>query len=180
MNRIHRYIITGAPGTGKSSLLNELKNNDFSCFDEVSRTIIKEQQQINGTLFPWENLKGFAEECFIRMQRQVTKAQCGINFYDRGIPDIIAYLTHSNVEIPTYFYNSLEYYNNNVFYLPIWEEIYTNDSQRPESLAKAKKLDSFLQSTYTTLGFKLIIVNKLPTIERANLINNFIQTIKTY
>ncbi|MCD8445075.1 AAA family ATPase, partial [Tenacibaculum finnmarkense] len=38
-----KYIITGAPGTGKTTLINLLKNS-FSCMDEVSRKVITEEQ----------------------------------------------------------------------------------------------------------------------------------------
>ncbi|PID68155.1 MAG: hypothetical protein CR968_03115, partial [Flavobacteriia bacterium] len=61
MTSIQRYIITGAPGSGKSSLLEALKLRGYHCFDEVSRLIIKEQQQINGQLLPWDDLAGFAQ-----------------------------------------------------------------------------------------------------------------------
>ena len=35
MKHIKKIILTGAPGTGKSSIINYLKNIDFKCFDEV-------------------------------------------------------------------------------------------------------------------------------------------------
>ena len=35
MKHIKKIILTGAPGTGKSSIINNLKNIDFKCFDEV-------------------------------------------------------------------------------------------------------------------------------------------------
>ena len=41
---IKRFIITGAPSTGKSSLINELSNMGYECFNEVSRSIIKNEK----------------------------------------------------------------------------------------------------------------------------------------
>ena len=33
--KLKKVIITGAPGTGKSSIIKELKNRGYFCFDEV-------------------------------------------------------------------------------------------------------------------------------------------------
>ena len=40
---IKRFIVTGAPSTGKSSLINELSNMGYECFNEVSRSIINNE-----------------------------------------------------------------------------------------------------------------------------------------
>lgn len=174
MNVIQRYIITGAPGTGKSSLLKELEKRDFCCFPEVSREIIREQQKLKGNLFPWGNLKGFAKECFLRMNEQINLAKKGINFYDRAMPDIVAYLEKENHEIPLQYYKKNSFYNKYVFYLPLWQEIYKNDPQRPETLFTAKKIDEQLKVTYKKLGFVLIEVVKKSVYERANFIEDFL------
>ncbi len=34
-----KIIITGGPGTGKTSLIEELKRKNFNCFNEISRGI---------------------------------------------------------------------------------------------------------------------------------------------
>ena len=91
-NTVKRYIITGAPGTGKSSILFELMKKRYTCFPEVSRKIIKEQQEMDGNLFPWENLYGFALKCYEKMLADCKLSKFGINFFDRGIPDNITYL----------------------------------------------------------------------------------------
>ena len=39
------YVITGGPGTGKTSLIEELKIVGYQTVKEVARDIIKEQQQ---------------------------------------------------------------------------------------------------------------------------------------
>lgn len=175
MRTIQRYIITGAPGTGKSSLLQELKKKGFCCFSEVSRNIIKEQQSTNGSLFPWKNLSGFAEECFFRMTIQLVQANLGINFYDRAIPDIVAYLKSENLKVPNSYSKNIYKYNTVVFYLPLWKEIYKNDAQRPESFYTAKKLDKYLRDTYTDFGFTLLEIPKTTVNKRVAFVKHFLE-----
>ena len=36
---MNRVLITGGPGTGKTSLINELKRNGYNCSEEIVRKI---------------------------------------------------------------------------------------------------------------------------------------------
>ena len=49
------YVITGGPGTGKTSLIEELKIVGYQTVKEVARDIIKEQQQQGGDALPWKD-----------------------------------------------------------------------------------------------------------------------------
>ena len=39
---LKRIVITGAPGSGKTSLIKSLKLDGYTCIDEFSRKIFKE------------------------------------------------------------------------------------------------------------------------------------------
>ena len=56
-----KYIITGAPGTGKTSIINEFKNRGFYCVDEGSREIINQQINNGGNILPWKDHIAFEE-----------------------------------------------------------------------------------------------------------------------
>ena len=49
------YVITGGPGTGKTSLIEELKTVGYQTVKEVARDIIKEQQLQGGNALPWKD-----------------------------------------------------------------------------------------------------------------------------
>ena len=51
------YIITGAPGTGKTTVINLLKNT-IPCIEEVSRKVIIEEQENNKTDPAWKLHRG--------------------------------------------------------------------------------------------------------------------------
>ena len=40
---IQRFVITGGPATGKSSIIEYFQKIGYPCFEEVSRAIIQEQ-----------------------------------------------------------------------------------------------------------------------------------------
>ena len=48
----HFYTITGDPGSGKTSLINELQNRGYRCVAEVARQLIQEQVVEDGAAVP--------------------------------------------------------------------------------------------------------------------------------
>ncbi|MBS3770573.1 MAG: AAA family ATPase [Bacteroidales bacterium] len=174
-----RYIITGGSGSGKTTLLNKLSEYGYKCFPEVSRVVIREQQQTGGDLLPWNNLEGFAEACFQRMKSQLEPVHRTNSFYDRGIPDIIAYLLNSNHPVPGYLWEYGRYYNPTVFICPPWKEIFRNDPQRPESFEESVEIYHYLNQVYLYLGCRLVRVPKIPVNERVRFIISKIDELES-
>ena len=46
------YVITGGPGSGKTSLINELNNSGYLTVPEGGHRIIKDQTESAGEVFP--------------------------------------------------------------------------------------------------------------------------------
>ena len=166
----NKYIITGAPGTGKTSIINDLISRDFSCVKENSREVIAEQIINRGEILPWKNQIAF--ENLISRKRakkyeSITKDE--IYFFDRSTIDCIAYLKVNNLEPSEEILEAIKTckFNSNVFYTPIWEEIYTNDSERKEDIITAKNIENVLLTTYQSFGYTLVEVPKLPVNKRA-------------
>ncbi|OJJ15021.1 hypothetical protein BKI52_39840 [marine bacterium AO1-C] len=160
---IRRFIITGGPGTGKSTLLAHLKQRDVLVFEEVSRRLIQEQHQQPNPALPWINLPLFAELCLEQMMTQHADAQpqC-LNFYDRAIPDIIAYLRNGGEAVPTVYEQILreKTYEKRVFFAPPWPQIYVNDQERPQKYEESCRISALLKETYEQLGYQLITLPK--------------------
>ncbi len=61
MQKSNFYVLTGGPGSGKTSVLQELERRGYICIPEVARPIIKEQISINGNALPWKNREKYSE-----------------------------------------------------------------------------------------------------------------------
>jgi predicted ATPase len=55
------YIITGGPGSGKSTLIEALAAEGFHHMPEAGRAIIRDQVAIGGTALPWADRAALAQ-----------------------------------------------------------------------------------------------------------------------
>ncbi|KAA0993328.1 AAA family ATPase [Dyadobacter aurulentus] len=156
---MNKIIISGGPGAGKSSLLGGLEKAGFCCIPEVSRKLIRGQVEAGTNMVPWVDLAGFARLCLEEMVRDFEYAgNNGLTFFDRGIPDIIAYLRFGGLDVDhAYLIAAKKYrYACNVFVAPSWEAIYVNDAERWQTFAEANALYFEIKKMYTTLGYHVI------------------------
>jgi predicted ATPase len=152
-----RIVIAGGPGSGKSTLLHALAETGEVCYEECSRVLIREQLAIGGSLVPRGDLSAFAQECSQRMRTQLAdSARHPRCFFDRGLPDLIGYLTHGGHRAPDEWREVSRAYSTTVFFAPPWREIYVNDAERPQSFAEASQLSLHIRRTYEDFAFHLV------------------------
>ena len=164
------YLISGGPGAGKTTLLAALCAAGFAGAAEVSRQLIREQVSQGSALVPWSDLAGFAELALGRMVRQHEAAtRCGgITFFDRGLPDLIAYLEVAGLPVAGHYYRALAAhpYHRQALLAPPWPEIYVNDPERWQTLAEATALHQALRHTYQRLGFEVLELPRTTVLAR--------------
>ncbi len=167
-----RVVITGAPGTGKSTILGLLENKGFTIHPEMARALIAEQQVLNSDLLPWKNHADFGVELFKRQKEQYFNAKAdAYNFYDRGVPDNLGYLRRDGLQnLDLEKEASILKYHPEVFLTPPWEEIYGNDEVRWEDTQLMLDIHRALKDIYQFFGYHIIEVPKLGPEERANFI----------
>jgi len=166
------YVITGAPSTEKSSVIEELGKMDFVCYGEVARAVIKENRENNQNIFPWVNMREFSDMVYSQMKNRANHQSNDLCFLDRSVVDLIGYMKFAN-ETPPQNYSEFAMsarYAKKVFIMPVWESIYINDPERKESIEEAKTIDYNLRKSYESLGFQLIDVPLLSIKDRARFI----------
>lgn len=169
-----KILFIGGPGTGKSSLIEYLKEKGFCCLSEISREVTLEAQKegidqlfltepiVFSSLLLKGRIKQF-EEAENLPEEKV--------FIDRGIPDVTAYLDFGKHPSPkTFLKANRDFRYDKIFFFPFWEEIYLTDNERYESPGEAKKIEKHLIQTYESLGYELIHVPKISVEERAKFI----------
>ena len=169
-------MLIGGPGTGKTSVLNELINRQYLCMPEISREVtLQAQKQGVDQLFLTEPLL-FSKMLLEGREQQFLKAdknKAELVFFDRGIPDVHAYMDYFNTKYPdTFLEKSKKYTYNKIFHFAPWKDIHTTDNERYESFEEASEIDIFLTKAYLELNYVIIQVPFGTIKERTDFIIN--------
>lgn len=171
------FVITGGPGSGKSTLIAALAAAGHATMPEAGRAIIREQMAIGGSALPWDDRTAFAKLMLERELRSYGKAlaTAGPVILDRGIPDVIGYLDLCGLPVPDPMRRAAEAYryNRRVFIAPHWPAIFAQDAERKQSPEEAEATCRVMERTYRALGYDLVplplepVVDRLAFVERA-------------
>ena len=174
--KTQKIALIGGPGTGKTTLINALRTKGYSCMEEISRQITLEAQEKGIEQLFLEDPLMFSEQLLFGRQKQFLAAdslQQEVVFFDRGLPDVVAYLDYLNYSYPDSFKTicSQNSYDK-VFILKPWKAIYEQDNERYETFEQALILHDFLVKTYTEYRYSIIETPYGTVEERLNFILN--------
>lgn len=174
MDNDRLIVITGGPGSGKTTLIDALEAAGFACTQEAGRGIIQDQTAIDGPALPWRDPLAFAEQMLAWDMRSYRMAQTLGEpvFCDRGIPDTIGYLRLMTLPVPDHMEKAAEFfrYRRRVFIAPPWREIFTQDAERRQDFAEAERTCAVMVETYTGLGYELVTLPLVPAADRVRFV----------
>ncbi|WP_026753302.1 AAA family ATPase [Sediminibacter sp. Hel_I_10] len=171
-----RIVITGGPGTGKSSIINALLQRGKTCYEEVSRQVTLEARKsgveqlflTDPLLFSNLLLKARTDQFLDAKTETVNQI-----FYDRGLPDVLAYMDFVNSAYPENFTSVCEQHvYDHIFILAPWKDIFVSDNERYENFEQAEQIHQQLIKTYKRFGYELLDIPFGTVSERTDFILN--------
>jgi len=164
------FVITGGPGSGKTSLIDALAAAGVATSAEVGRAIIREELATGGTALPWADERAFAEHMVVREIAAHAEALASGHtvVLDRGVPDVVGFLRVSGLPIPPHIDTAARTcrYNPSVFIAPYWDAIYTGDAERKQTPAVAEATHAIMAETYRDYGYTLVELPRVSIAER--------------
>ncbi|AZO13901.1 ATPase [Mesorhizobium sp. M2A.F.Ca.ET.043.05.1.1] len=154
------FVLTGGPGSGKTTLIEALQAKGFATAPEAGRGIIRDQMAIGGPALPWQDRGLFAELMLSWELRSwhAAPAEAGPVFFDRGVADTIGYLRLCGLPVPDHVTSAAEKfrYARRVFVAPPWPEIFSQDEERKQTLDEAERTYRSVTGVYAELGYELV------------------------
>ena len=165
------YVITGAPSSGKTTVLNILRQRGYLTIDEVARTYI-DCELSKGKTIEQIRKDELAFQTSVLKQKYMIESHLSttrLTFFDRGIPDTHAYRElygmHDHSDISKYMKKC---FYKKIFLFEILS--YKQDYARTETSDQAIKIEHLLEKQYLNNGFTVIKIPKLSVDERLKII----------
>lgn len=160
MSLIRRFVVTGGPGAGKSTLIAAFARAGCRTFAEAGRAILRQQDAIGGPAHAGRDPAAYAEAMLQWDMRSFAEAEghAGPVFYDRGVPDTIGYLRLIGRPVPAHMERAARAYRyaDPVFVAPPWPDIYVRDAERTHGFDLAVATHNRVRAVYAGLGYAIV------------------------
>lgn len=163
-------VITGAPSSGKTTLINALAKRGYRIAEEVARAYISEllEQHHNLSEIRARGLDLQRKILAMKEQREQRLPAQECIFFDRGIPDSIAYYRFHHFNPQEVVEASQHFRYRHIFFmegLPVQKDEVRNEDQE-----MARQLGDYIYSAYRSLGYEITRVPAFSVQERLELV----------
>jgi predicted ATPase len=165
------YVITGGPGSGKTTTINILKARGYKTTIEHARHYLDTQLIKGKTVEEVRSNQQLFQLGVLDMQidQEASIAPNDLVFLDRAIPDALAYYRFLHLDVDQRLTDALHSVSyKKVFILDCLPLV--QDYARREDEAAQKKIHALLVEVYSSLQFPVIRVPVLPPEERVDLL----------
>jgi len=170
MSETNWYVITGAPSSGKTTLVKELEKQGHRVVHEVARAVIETEMEQNRTLKEIRSDKGYFENLVLstKIDIEARLPKDEVIIFDRAIPDSVAYFEIAGLDTEKALSKSPRNRYRNVFMLDRLS--FQKDHARIEDHEMAARLDRSLEASYRRLGYEVTRIGVMPVKDRLRLI----------
>lgn len=156
MKQTNWCVITGAPSSGKTTLINALSIKGYRTEPEIARAYIlylmAKGQGIRGQS---RSELGLQQNILqLKLKREARLHKDRLVFFDRGLPDSLAYYRYYGLHTSEIMDAMSVNRYKHVFYLEGLPIVY--DGVRNESAEQAQMIGEQIVNAYSELGYKLI------------------------
>jgi predicted ATPase len=178
---MRRFIITGAPGAGKTAIIRQLELDGFSVVEEAATYVIG-LAQAQGTAEPWTHPSFLDDIANLQRDRQVRASYQpeDVQFHDRCVVCTAALAIYLGYPFSAFLNSELErikreaIYQNRVFFIRNLGFVKPTEARRI-SFEETVRFEKIHEETYRDFGFELISVEPGSLIERVSIIKSAIR-----
>jgi predicted ATPase len=160
------HVITGAPCSGKTTLIDQLAEQGFQTVPEVGRQYIEEEMAKGRTI---DEIRENQADVALRLMDITLRIENGLRahevlFLDRAFPDALAFCRVNGLDPNEFLGECFRHHYASVFVLdrlPVEQ-----DGVRTEDDVCASLIDKWLASDYRALGYSVVRVPVLAPEER--------------
>jgi predicted ATPase len=171
---MRRFIITGAPGAGKTAIIRQLELDGFSVVEEAATDIIA-AAQAQGTAEPWTHPSFIDAIARLQKDRQIRASHQPdeVQFHDRCVVCTAALAVYLGYPFSPFLVSELErvkkeaIFQHRVFFIRNLGFITPTEARRI-TFEETVRFEQIHEETYRDLGFKLISIAPGSVPERVN------------
>ena len=170
---LRRAVLTGGPGTGKSTLLAALALNSVATEPEIARQVLEAP---GGMALRAEQPVSFGRAMLAGEIASFQRAARlgGLVVFDRGLPDTVGFFHLGKLPVPQQLEHACRTlrYEGPIFRAPPWPEIYRSDEQRIQTWAEAVASDAAVIAAWREYGYEPIDLPFASVAERVAFVLN--------
>lgn len=177
-----RYILTGAPGSGKTAILRQLELDGFNVVEEAATDVIA-AAQARGIEEPWKHLSFLDQIATLQHDRQIRAAHQpdDIQFHDRSPVCTAALASYLGYPVSALLAGELErirtesVYQHRVFFIRNLGFIINTDARRI-TFEETLHFEKIHEAIYRQHGFELIDITPGTIADRVSRIKSQLTT----